>query len=80
MSGIATPATIADAGVNGCTDCLSAHSYLGRNLAKPAGATFTANRNGASRPYAPSTRAFAWRRHSPHGGHSPASSAGCGCR
>jgi uncharacterized peroxidase-related enzyme len=34
--------------INGCDYCLSAHSYLGRNLAKLDDAEITANRNGAS--------------------------------
>jgi uncharacterized peroxidase-related enzyme len=34
--------------VNGCDYCLSAHSYLGRNLAKLDDAEITANRNGTS--------------------------------
>ena len=34
--------------VNGCNYCLSAHTYLGRNLAKLDDAEITANRNGAS--------------------------------
>lgn len=34
--------------VNGCSYCLSAHTYLGRNLAKLDDAEITANRNGAS--------------------------------
>jgi uncharacterized peroxidase-related enzyme len=39
---------LAVAEVNGCDYCLSAHSYLGRNLAKLDDAEITANRNGAS--------------------------------
>jgi len=34
--------------VNGCDYCLSAHTYLGRNLAKLDDAEITANRSGAS--------------------------------
>ena len=34
--------------INGCTYCLSAHTYLGKNLAKLDDAEITANRNGAS--------------------------------
>jgi uncharacterized peroxidase-related enzyme len=33
---------------NGCSYCLSAHSYLGKNLAKLDDAEITANRQGAS--------------------------------
>jgi uncharacterized peroxidase-related enzyme len=39
---------LAVAEVNGCDYCLSAHTYLGRNLAKLDDAEITANRNGAS--------------------------------
>lgn len=39
---------IAVAEVNGCGYCLSAHTYLGRNVAKLDDAEITANRNGAS--------------------------------
>jgi uncharacterized peroxidase-related enzyme len=39
---------IAVAEVNGCDYCLSAHSYLGKNLAKLDDAEMTANRSGAS--------------------------------
>ncbi len=39
---------LAVAEVNGCDYCLSAHVYLGRNLAKLDDAEITANRNGAS--------------------------------
>jgi uncharacterized peroxidase-related enzyme len=38
--------TVAEA--NGCDYCLSAHTYLGRNLAHLDDAEITANRNGAS--------------------------------
>jgi len=39
---------LAVAEVNGCAYCLSAHTYLARNLAKLDDAEITANRNGAS--------------------------------
>ncbi|MDE2319749.1 MAG: peroxidase-related enzyme [Rhodospirillales bacterium] len=39
---------LAIAQVNGCGYCLSAHTYLARNLAKLDDAEITANRNGAS--------------------------------
>lgn len=39
---------IAVAELNGCDYCLSAHTYLGKNLAKLDDAEITANRNGAS--------------------------------
>ncbi len=39
---------LAVAEVNGCSYCLSAHTYIGRNLAKLDDAEITANRNGAS--------------------------------
>ena len=39
---------LAVAEVNGCDYCLSAHTYLGKNLAKLDDAEITANRNGAS--------------------------------
>ena len=39
---------LAVAEVNGCGYCLSAHTYLGKNLAKLDDAEITANRNGAS--------------------------------
>ena len=39
---------LAVAEVNACGYCLSAHTYLGRNLAKLDDAEITANRNGAS--------------------------------
>jgi uncharacterized peroxidase-related enzyme len=39
---------LAVAEVNGCNYCLSAHTYLGKNLAKLDDAEITANRNGAS--------------------------------
>jgi uncharacterized peroxidase-related enzyme len=34
--------------INGCDYCLSAHTYLGRHIAKLDDAEITANRNGAS--------------------------------
>jgi uncharacterized peroxidase-related enzyme len=39
---------LAIAEINGCNYCLSAHTYLGKNLAKLDDAEITANRNGAS--------------------------------
>jgi len=39
---------LAVADINGCDYCLSAHTYLGRNVAKLDDAEITANRNGAS--------------------------------
>jgi len=39
---------LAVAEVNGCGYCLSAHSFIGKNLAKLDDAEITANRNGAS--------------------------------
>lgn len=39
---------LAVAEINGCNYCLSAHTYLGRNLAKLDDAEITANRSGAS--------------------------------
>jgi len=39
---------LAIAEVNGCDYCLSAHTYLGKNLAKLDDAEITANRSGAS--------------------------------
>ncbi len=39
---------LAVAEINGCTYCLSAHTYLAKNLAKLTDAEITANRNGAS--------------------------------
>lgn len=39
---------LAVAEVNGCSYCLSAHTYLAKNLAKLDDAEITANRNGAS--------------------------------
>ncbi len=39
---------LAVAEINGCSYCLSAHTYLGKNLAKLDDAEMTANRSGAS--------------------------------
>jgi uncharacterized peroxidase-related enzyme len=39
---------LAVAEINGCDYCLSAHTYLGRNLAKLDDAEIAANRNGGS--------------------------------
>ena len=39
---------LAVAEINGCDYCLSAHTYLGKNLAKLDDAEITANRNGTS--------------------------------
>ena len=39
---------LAIAEINGCNYCLSAHSYLGKNLAKLSDAEMTANRDGGS--------------------------------
>lgn len=39
---------LAVAEVNGCNYCLSAHSYLGKNLAKLSDAEIAANRDGGS--------------------------------
>ena len=39
---------LAVAQVNGCSYCLSAHTYLGKHVAKLDDAEMTANRNGAS--------------------------------
>ena len=39
---------LAVAEINGCNYCMSAHTYLGKNLAKLDDAEITANRNGAS--------------------------------
>ena len=40
---------LAVAQINGCGYCLSAHAYLGKNLAKLDDAEIAANRNGGSR-------------------------------
>ncbi|MEO6298768.1 MAG: peroxidase-related enzyme [Paracoccaceae bacterium] len=51
---------LAVAEVNGCRYCLSAHSYLGENLAKLDAAEILANRHGTSRdPKAAAAVAFA---------------------
>ena len=39
---------LAVAEINGCSYCLSAHTYLGKNVAKLDDVEITANRNGAS--------------------------------
>lgn len=39
---------LAVAEINGCSYCLSAHTYLGKNVAKLDDAEITANRNGSS--------------------------------
>ena len=39
---------LAIAEINGCSYCLSAHTYLGKNVAKLDDAEITANRSGAS--------------------------------
>jgi uncharacterized peroxidase-related enzyme len=39
---------LAVAEINGCSYCLSAHTYLGKNIAKLDDAEMIANRNGAS--------------------------------
>ena len=39
---------LAVAEINGCSYCLSAHTYLGKNLAQLDDAEISANRNGAS--------------------------------
>ena len=39
---------LAVAEINGCNYCLSAHAYLGKNLAKLSDAEIEANRNGGS--------------------------------
>jgi uncharacterized peroxidase-related enzyme len=51
---------IAVAEINGCGYCLSAHTYLGKNIAKLDDAEITANRSGASNdPRAAAAVAFA---------------------
>lgn len=46
--------------LNGCSYCLSAHAYLGKNLAKLDDAEISANRNGGSNdPLAASAVRFA---------------------
>jgi len=44
---------LAVAEINGCDYCLSAHTYLGRNVAKLDDAEITANRHGASNDVKP---------------------------
>jgi len=39
---------LAVAEINGCTYCLSAHTYLGKHVAKPDDAEIAANRHGGS--------------------------------
>jgi AhpD family alkylhydroperoxidase len=39
---------LAVAKINGCDYCMSAHSYLGKNVAKLDEAEMSANRNGGS--------------------------------
>jgi len=39
---------LAVAEINGCSYCLSAHTYLGKNVAKLEDSEMTANRNGSS--------------------------------
>ena len=51
---------IAVAEINGCGYCLSAHTYLGKNVAKLDDAEITANRSGASNdPHAAAAVRFA---------------------
>jgi len=51
---------LAVAEINGCGYCLSAHTYLGRNVAKFGDAEITANRSGASNdPFADAAVRFA---------------------
>jgi uncharacterized peroxidase-related enzyme len=51
---------LAVAQVNGCSYCLSAHTYLGKHVAKLDDAEMTANRNGASNdPFADAAVRFA---------------------
>ncbi len=47
---------LAVAELNGCGYCLSAHTYLGKNLAKLDDAEITANRNGPSSLTRPTPR------------------------
>ncbi|MBT2746739.1 MULTISPECIES: carboxymuconolactone decarboxylase family protein [unclassified Lysobacter] len=48
--------------INGCSYCLSAHTYLGKHVAKLDDAEMTANRNGASNdPFADAAVRFAAR-------------------
>ena len=46
---------LAVAEINGCAYCLSAHTYLGKNLAKLDDAEIAANRNGASNDFKQAT-------------------------
>ena len=51
---------LAVAEINGCSYCLSAHTYLGKHVAKLDDAEMTANRNGASNdPFADAAVRFA---------------------
>lgn len=51
---------LAVADINGCGYCLSAHTYLGKNVAKLDDAEITANRNGSSNdPHAAAAVRFA---------------------
>lgn len=53
---------LAVAEINGCNYCLSAHTYLGKNVAKLDDAEMTANRSGASNdPFADAAVRFAAR-------------------
>ena len=53
---------LAVAEINGCSYCLSAHTYLGRHVAKLDDAEITANRSGASNdPFADAAVRFAAR-------------------
>ena len=53
---------LAVAEVNGCSYCLSAHTYLGKHVAKLDDAEMTANRSGASNdPFADAAVRFAAR-------------------
>jgi len=59
---------LAVAELNGCNYCLSAHTYLGKNLAKLDDAEMTANRNGGSSdPRADAAVRFAIRVAQQHG-------------
>ena len=50
---------LAVAEISGCDDCLSAHTYLGKNLAKLDDAEIAANRNGSNDPKADAAVRFA---------------------
>lgn len=53
---------LAVAEINGCSYCLSAHTFLGKNVAKLDDAEMTANRSGASNdPFADAAVRFAAR-------------------